>query len=180
MKPMTVGTGAYTEEARSILEACDLLGLVDFVAGADQVSNPKPAPDTFLRCAQPMGVSPQNCVVFEDSKLGLRAAEAAGMVGVDVLEVFAIFITVRLFVAKIVIDTIRSDAILYKKLVKKRNERVQAYVTDNQAQQFTFNRTSAQRILGNTRCRVVAQAGRHRGSGVTGRLRRKRAGRKRP
>jgi beta-phosphoglucomutase family hydrolase len=90
VKPMAVGTGAYTEEARSILDACGLLALVDFVVGADQVANPKPAPDTFLKCAELMGVPPQNCVVFEDSKLGLRAAEAAGMAGVDVLETFAI------------------------------------------------------------------------------------------
>lgn len=89
-KPLAVGTGANTEEARTILEACGLADLIDFVVGADQVSNPKPAPDTFLKCAQLMAVSPEKCVVFEDSQLGLEAARRAGMTGIDVLEVFSI------------------------------------------------------------------------------------------
>ncbi|MCP8900983.1 beta-phosphoglucomutase family hydrolase [Gilvimarinus xylanilyticus] len=85
-KPMSVGTGAYTEEARGIIEHCGIGHLLEHIVGADLVANPKPAPDTFLRCAELMGVAPEKCVVFEDSKLGLEAAERAGMVGIDVLE----------------------------------------------------------------------------------------------
>lgn len=89
-RPMSVGTGASTEEAKRILAHCELLAYIDYVVGADLVTNPKPAPDTFLRCAELMGVAPEHCVVFEDSKLGLEAADRAGMKGVDVLEAFAI------------------------------------------------------------------------------------------
>lgn len=39
----------------------------------------KPAPDIFILCAQRMGVSPENIIVFEDSKNGIRAAKGAGM-----------------------------------------------------------------------------------------------------
>ena len=88
--PMSVGTGAYTQEAREILEHCGLTGLLDHIVGADLVANPKPAPDTFLRCAELMGVAPEHCVVFEDAKLGLEAARRAGMTGIDVLEHFSI------------------------------------------------------------------------------------------
>ncbi|HMW47930.1 MAG TPA: beta-phosphoglucomutase family hydrolase [Cellvibrionaceae bacterium] len=90
IKPMAVGTGAYTQEAAAILELCGLYKYVSVVVGADQVINPKPAPDTFLRCAELLGVDPKQCVVFEDSKLGLQAAASAGMVGIDVLLVHAI------------------------------------------------------------------------------------------
>lgn len=86
-KPMAVGTGAYTQEAQTILKLCGLDQLLQHVVGADQVANPKPAPDTFLRCAHLLGAAPEKCVVFEDSKLGLQAAASAGMAGVDVLEV---------------------------------------------------------------------------------------------
>ncbi len=89
-KPMAVGTGAYTQEAENILKLCGLDKYVSHVVGADQVANPKPAPDTFLRCAQLLGANPKHCVVFEDSKLGLQAAESAGMTGVDVLDVHQI------------------------------------------------------------------------------------------
>jgi len=84
-KPMAIGTGAYTQEANTILALCGLDKYISVVVGADQVQHPKPAPDTFLRCAELLGVNPQDCVVFEDSKLGLQAAASAGMVGIDVL-----------------------------------------------------------------------------------------------
>lgn len=83
-KPMAVGTGARTDEALHILEICGLDQYLTAVVGADQVANPKPAPDTFLRCAELLGVSPQQCVVFEDAKLGMEAAVSAGMTVVDV------------------------------------------------------------------------------------------------
>ena len=86
-KPMAIGTGAQTQEARTILTICKLEHLMSAIVGADQVENPKPAPDTFLRCAELLGVSASKCVVFEDSQLGLQAAARAGMVGVDVLQV---------------------------------------------------------------------------------------------
>lgn len=90
IKPMAIGTGAYTQEAKTILKLCGLDAYIDAVVGADQVKNPKPAPDTFLLCAELLGVAAEKCVVFEDSKLGLQAAAAAGMVGIDVLLVHAV------------------------------------------------------------------------------------------
>lgn len=84
-KPMAIGTGAQTEEAKKILTLCGLDKYMNAVVGADQVPNPKPAPDTFLRCADLLRVAPTRCVVFEDSKLGLQAAASAGMVGIDVM-----------------------------------------------------------------------------------------------
>ncbi|MCR6653562.1 MAG: beta-phosphoglucomutase family hydrolase [Cellvibrionaceae bacterium] len=83
-KPMAVGTGAQTAEALHILELCGLDKYLTTVVGADQVANPKPAPDTFLRCAELLGVPAAHCVVFEDAKLGLEAATRAGMTVVDV------------------------------------------------------------------------------------------------
>ena len=89
-KPMSVGTGAYTDEAEQIRDVCGVRKWVDPIVGAEQIPAPKPAPDTFLLCAKLMGVAPERCVVLEDSKLGLAAARAAGMDGIDVLEAFGI------------------------------------------------------------------------------------------
>ncbi len=83
-KPMAVGTGAQTQEAHAVLNECALLDAFGAVVGADQVADPKPSPDTFLRCAKLLGVDPARCVVFEDSPLGLSAAQNAGMAAVDV------------------------------------------------------------------------------------------------
>jgi beta-phosphoglucomutase family hydrolase len=89
-KPMSVGTGASTEEAYSMLKHCGLFEPMNHIVGADQVASPKPAPDTFLLCAELMGVEPADCVVFEDSKLGLDAAKSAGMTAIDVLDLMGI------------------------------------------------------------------------------------------
>jgi HAD superfamily hydrolase (TIGR01509 family) len=58
-------------------------GLYDRFAGrifsSDQVSRGKPAPDLFLFAAGAMDVAPEQCVVIEDSPVGVAAARAAGM-----------------------------------------------------------------------------------------------------
>ncbi|MGD2203800.1 HAD-IA family hydrolase [Microbacterium maritypicum] len=46
---------------------------------AENVSASKPDPEGFLRGAELLGVSPADCVVFEDSGAGIRAGLAAGM-----------------------------------------------------------------------------------------------------
>lgn len=43
------------------------------------VSNPKPHPDLYLHAARLLGVHPSNCIVIEDSAVGIAAAKAAGM-----------------------------------------------------------------------------------------------------
>lgn len=83
-RPMAVGTGSEHLMAVSLLERLDLLRYFDAVVGADDVTRHKPFPDTFLRCAELMGVAPGKCVVFEDADFGIQAARAAGMAYVDV------------------------------------------------------------------------------------------------
>ncbi|MNY81480.1 Fructose-1-phosphate phosphatase YqaB [compost metagenome] len=46
---------------------------------ADDVTNHKPHPDTFLRVAERLGANPANCLVFEDTRIGIQAGKAAGM-----------------------------------------------------------------------------------------------------
>jgi beta-phosphoglucomutase-like phosphatase (HAD superfamily) len=42
------------------------------------VHRAKPAPDVYLLAAGKLGIAPANCIVFEDSPVGIRAARAAG------------------------------------------------------------------------------------------------------
>jgi HAD superfamily hydrolase (TIGR01509 family) len=49
------------------------------IFSASEVQHGKPAPDLFLHAASSMGVKPAECVVVEDSPLGVAAANAAGM-----------------------------------------------------------------------------------------------------
>ena len=63
-------------------EAVRLLGAMDavrFVLGAEDYSPGKPSPAGFLLGAHRLGVTPANCLVFEDSHAGVSAAKGAGM-----------------------------------------------------------------------------------------------------
>jgi beta-phosphoglucomutase-like phosphatase (HAD superfamily) len=61
----------------------EVTGLASLFGGnvfsADQVARGKPAPDLYMFAARTFRVSPENCIVVEDSALGVRAARAAGM-----------------------------------------------------------------------------------------------------
>ncbi len=82
--PMSVGTGSDRHRAKLMLTSTSLLPLFDFIVAADDVENHKPHPETFLRCAELMGVAPADCQVFEDGEAGIEAAERAGMMVTDV------------------------------------------------------------------------------------------------
>jgi sugar-phosphatase len=49
------------------------------VLSADDVPQGKPHPAIYLLAARKLGVAPEECLVFEDSPGGVRAARAAGM-----------------------------------------------------------------------------------------------------
>ncbi|MCA1247223.1 HAD-IA family hydrolase [Massilia sp. MS-15] len=55
------------------------LPLPPLLVAAEDVKHGKPAPDPFLLGAKKLGVAPQDCLVFEDTPIGLAAAESAGM-----------------------------------------------------------------------------------------------------
>ena len=55
------------------------LPLPPLLVSAEDVKHGKPAPDPFLLGAKLLGVNPQDCLVFEDTPIGLQAAESAGM-----------------------------------------------------------------------------------------------------
>ncbi|CAK9014523.1 unnamed protein product [Durusdinium trenchii] len=56
----------------------EILSLMDAVVTGDEVKNGKPAPDIFQEAARRLGKNASKCVVFEDSPLGIRGAQAAG------------------------------------------------------------------------------------------------------
>ncbi|MGQ8364494.1 HAD family hydrolase [Glaciecola sp. 1036] len=74
-----IGTGAERPHAEHLLNQHGLLERIDALVTATDVTNGKPAPETFLRVAEEIGVSAHKCVVFEDTKIGQEAAQRAGM-----------------------------------------------------------------------------------------------------
>ena len=82
--PIAAGTGGYRRVATKILQNIGVWDRIDVLVASDDVVRHKPHPDTFLKCAESLGVAAEDCLVFEDADLGFRAARAAGMRVVDV------------------------------------------------------------------------------------------------
>jgi beta-phosphoglucomutase family hydrolase len=82
--PMAVGTGGHREAVERTMKVADIRQYFEIVITANDVKNFKPHPETFLRCAELMGVDPEFIEVFEDGDLGIEAAIEAGMNPTDV------------------------------------------------------------------------------------------------
>lgn len=77
--PVSIGTGAEREDAEALLRYHGLFDKITALVTATDVTHGKPHPETFLTAAGNMNVSPEKCVVFEDTRIGLEAAHRAGM-----------------------------------------------------------------------------------------------------
>lgn len=84
--PMAIATGGRREPASRTIAHTRLGHLFEVVVTADDVSNHKPHPETYLRAAEMLGVNPARCVAYEDADPGVESARAAGMRVVDVRE----------------------------------------------------------------------------------------------
>ena len=82
--PMAVGTGASRRSTEVQLEELQIAQYFDAIVSADDVTKHKPEPETFLKCAELMGIEPSKCQVYEDGDLGIEAAKKAGMMVTDV------------------------------------------------------------------------------------------------
>lgn len=77
--PMAVASNAEPANVDFVLRQSGLRKYFPVVLDGHQVARPKPDPEIFLTAAARLGVSPDGCLVFEDSAAGLAAARAAGM-----------------------------------------------------------------------------------------------------
>lgn len=86
--PLAVVSGSRRSSVTASLGAVGLLDKFDVLVCAEDYKRGKPAPDGFLLAAERLGVAPADCLVFEDTELGIEAATAAGMLSVKVPQPF--------------------------------------------------------------------------------------------
>jgi HAD superfamily hydrolase (TIGR01509 family) len=82
--PRAVVTSTQRMRADRKLATSGIADFFDIVITGSDVTDPKPAPEGYLKAATALGVDPARCVVFEDSAFGVRAALAAGMTPIQV------------------------------------------------------------------------------------------------
>ena len=76
---LAVATSSSPEIADLLLNKCGIASFFDAIVTTSEAGKSKPSPDVYLLAAKKIGVSPEDCIVFEDSPNGLLSAKSAGM-----------------------------------------------------------------------------------------------------
>lgn len=80
--PRAVATSTDRKRAEHHLGKAGIIARFDTLVTRTDVTDGKPAPETFLKAAAELGVDPALCLALEDSHNGVRAAASAGMMTV--------------------------------------------------------------------------------------------------
>jgi HAD superfamily hydrolase (TIGR01509 family) len=82
--PFAVVSGSTRESVVASLNTLGILDRFDTLVCAGDYAKAKPDPEPFLLAAARLGVDPKDCLVFEDTDMGIASATAAGMQSVKV------------------------------------------------------------------------------------------------
>ena len=74
-----IASSSSVPHIKRLVNNCGFDFQADLMLSSQDEYASKPTPDLFLACAKKMGVKPENCIVLEDSKNGIRAAYNANM-----------------------------------------------------------------------------------------------------
>lgn len=77
--PMAIGTAAIMFNVDFALDGLQIRSYFDAIVSADDIQKSKPDPETYIKCAEALGIDAGNCIVFEDSPKGVESAAKAGM-----------------------------------------------------------------------------------------------------
>ncbi|MBB5343881.1 HAD family hydrolase [Tunturibacter empetritectus] len=84
--PFAVVSGSTRDSVTASLDVLGLLDKFETLVCAGDYERSKPDPEPFLIAAKRLGVKPEDCLVFEDTEMGIQAATAAGMASVKILQ----------------------------------------------------------------------------------------------
>lgn len=93
--PQAIATSSRRPTVERYLGRVGLARYFAAIVSREDVENPKPAPDPFLRAAARLGLAPADCLVLEDSYHGITAAHAAGSMPIMVPDLLAVTDAVR-------------------------------------------------------------------------------------
>ena len=77
--PLAVATSSVSASARPLLDRTGIRSLFSVLITGDEVQQGKPHPEIYLRAAKKLGISPEACLVIEDSLAGIAAGKGANM-----------------------------------------------------------------------------------------------------
>ena len=77
--PATIASSSPRDFIEVVVSKFQLEDYFSCILSGEEVENGKPAPDIYVETAKKLGISPEECIVIEDSKNGVLAAKKAGM-----------------------------------------------------------------------------------------------------
>ena len=77
--PVAIVSGSTRRQIATAIALMEIQGQLQFYLGSEDYPRGKPDPSGFLLASRHFGVEPEQCLVFEDSSAGVRAAKAAHM-----------------------------------------------------------------------------------------------------
>lgn len=77
--PMGIVTNSEQAYVEHVLSGFDLAQYFDHIVHAEHVTQPKPAPDGYLRGLELLQLPPDRILAFENTDAGITAAKAAGL-----------------------------------------------------------------------------------------------------
>ena len=83
-KEIKIALGSASKNAKTVLNALEIMDYFDVIGDGYSVEKSKPAPDLFLHVAKQLGVDPCTCLVIEDAEAGIAAACSAGMKSIGI------------------------------------------------------------------------------------------------
>jgi len=84
--PFAVVSGSTRDSVTRSLATLGILDKFDVLVCAGDYTKSKPDPEPFLLAAERLGVAAADCLVFEDTEMGIESATAAGMASVRIAQ----------------------------------------------------------------------------------------------
>lgn len=82
--PRTIGSSTCLANIQVVLESTGIAHYFNTIVSAEEVTQGKPHPEVFLKAAQHLNLNSSQCLVIEDTQVGLQAAKAASMFALGV------------------------------------------------------------------------------------------------
>jgi len=125
-RDQAMALGSASKNAKAILKKVNLLNKFEAIVDGNDVSKAKPNPEVFLIGAKLLNMPNEDCIVFEDSVAGIKAANIANMLSIGIgseenlHEADFVFKDFTEISEDFLIDIIQ-DRVQKNKLSKKRN-----------------------------------------------------------
>lgn len=76
---LAIASSSPQKEIQAVVKSLQIEKYFTKLVSGESVAHPKPAPDVFLKATDALGLTPEECIIIEDSGNGIRAAVAANI-----------------------------------------------------------------------------------------------------